>query len=189
MDTSVVTARPSHPLRLADLSHNGDTDVSLTPDEAARRAIAEDLGINAIRKLRFEARLSPLGKRDWTLEGTLGATVVQDCVVTLEPVVTRIDETVTRKYLADLPEPQAGEVEMPEDDSAESLPSVLDIADVMIEALALALPPFPRSDAAKLDEMVVTEPGATPLTDDQMKPFAGLASLRDALKNNGSKDG
>lgn len=183
-----MTALPSHPIRLSDLPNRRETDVTLTPDADARSAIAADLGISGLRKLRFDARLSPVGKRDWTLSATLGATVVQECVVTLDPVVTRIDEEISRKYLSDLPEPEAGEVEMPEDDSAESLPAVLDLAQVMIEALSLALPPYPRSDAAALDEMVVTEPGATPLTDAEMKPFAGLAGLRDALKNKGTDD-
>ena len=69
--------------------------------------------------------------------GGLGATVTQACVVTLAPVITRIEETVTRRYLADMPEPEGEEVEMPEDDSAEPLPVIIDPGAVMIEALAL----------------------------------------------------
>ena len=180
-----MTALPSHPIRLSDLSNRTQTTITLAPDAPERAAIATELGILGLRKLRFDVRLDPMGKRDWALSGTLGATVVQECVVSLDPVTTRIDETVTRKYLADWDDPEAAEIEMPEDDTAESLPATLDLALVMIEALSLALPPYPRSEAASLDELVVTEPGATPLTQSEMKPFAGLAGLRDALKNNG----
>lgn len=172
---------PSHTIRLADLTARTATDILLEPDAGARAALASALGIPAIRKLRFDARLAPRGKRDWVLRADLGATVVQDCVATLAPVTTRIDETVTRSYLADYATPEGGEVEMPEDDTAEPLPDSLELYDVLHEALALALPPFPRADGAEPAVTAVTEPGKTPMTDDDARPFAGLAGLRDRL--------
>jgi uncharacterized metal-binding protein YceD (DUF177 family) len=162
--------------------------VLVTPDAPARAAIARYLGIRDVRKLRFEGSLTPEGRRDWTLTATLGATVVQDCVVTLDPVVTRIDEPVTRRYLADMPEPGLGEVEMPEDDTIEELPASLDLAAVMIEALSLALPPFPRAPGAELGQLSVTEPGSAPLDADTVRPFAGLAGLRDKLGRDSTDD-
>ena len=107
-----------------------------------------------------------------------GATVVQDCVVTLAPVTTRIDERVQRRYMTDPPEPDTGEAEMPEDD-VEELPQALDLGEVMLEALALALPAYPRAAGVELGETVVTRPGAEALTEERAKPFAGL---RDVLK-------
>jgi uncharacterized metal-binding protein YceD (DUF177 family) len=178
-------ALPRHVLRLSDPGQRGVQDVLLVPDAAARAAIAAHLGIPAIRKLRLEGRLLPEGRRDWALDAMLGATVVQDCVVTLDPVTTRIDEPVTRRYMAALPDIglAAGhaEIEMPEDDTIEPLPASLDLVEVMIEALSLALPPFPRAAGAELGEITVTEPGATPLDAETVKPFAGLASLKDRL--------
>ena len=53
----------------------------------------------------------------------------------------------------------------------------------MIEALALALPPFPRLEGAELGNIAVTERGITPMSDDDAKPFAGLGDLRKALEN------
>jgi uncharacterized metal-binding protein YceD (DUF177 family) len=174
-------ALPRQIVRLADPGQRGMHPFTLTPDAAARAAVAGVLGIPEVRKLRLEGKLVPQGRRDWTLEAMLGATVVQECVVTLAPVVTRIDEPVTRRYLADLPEPVLGETEMPEDDSIEELPASLDLGAVMIEALSLALPPFPRApDAAPVD-LTVTEPGAAPLDAAAVRPFAGLAGLRDRL--------
>lgn len=182
-------ALPQLILRLSDLPKRSPTKVSLTPDASQRGAVADVLGILALRKLRFEGTLLPEGKTDWRLDGRLGATVVQECVATLAPVTTRIDEPVVRRYLADITVPEAGEVEMPEDDTLEALPAALDIADVMIEALALALPPYPRSDAAEISEFTVTEPGKTPMTQADLRPFAGLAGLRETLEDkDGSKD-
>ena len=42
----------------------------------------------------------------------------------------------------------------------EPLPQALDLGEVMVEALALALPPYPRAPGVELGEVVATEPGA-----------------------------
>lgn len=181
-------ALPTHVIRFTDLAGRKDTDFSLAPETDARAAISEELGIIGIRKLRFDGRLEPKDKHDWVLTGKIGATVVQECVVTLEPVTTRIDEVVVRTYVRDFVEPEGDEVEMPEDDSVEELPNTLDIAEVMIESLALALPQFPRKDGAELGEAVYTKPGMAPMRDEDARPFAGLASLKESLEKK-DKDG
>lgn len=71
---------------------------------------------------------------------------------------------------------------MPEDDETEALGPEIDPAQVMIEALSLALPQYPRKDGAHLEQAIYTEPGQQAMTDDDVKPFAGLAALRDSLK-------
>ena len=152
---------------------------SYTPDEPARREIEAMLDLSALRKARFEGRLSPLGREDWHLDARLGATAVQPCVVTLAPVTTRIDAVVTRHYLADPgPEPSENEVEMPEDDTVEALPETLDLQALFAEALALELPDYPRVDDASLGDAVFTEPGKAAMTDDDAKPFAALKALK-----------
>ena len=176
---------PRSQLRLADLATRRATSFELVPTADERRAVAEALGIIGVKKLRFSGQLEPMGQTDWRLQAELGATVVQSCVVTLDPVTTRIDEPVMRNYLANLPEPEAAEAEMPEDDTNDPLPAVIDLAQVMIEALALALPLYPRAEGADLGDAVFTEPGAAPMTDDDAKPFAGLGALRESLGKKG----
>lgn len=168
-------------LRIADLASRKPTRFNLKPDADARRALATVLNIREIRKLTFTGEIAPQGGRDWHLMAKLGATVVQDCVVTLEPVTTRIDEDITRTYLASFDLPEGGEVEMPEDDTVEGIPEVLNLEDLIAEALSLALPPFPRAEGAELGDAIYAQHGATPMTDDDAKPFAGLGALRDQL--------
>lgn len=171
-------------IRVSDLAKGEPRPVLLEPEARSRDDIAEALGIVAVRKLRLEGQLAPVGKRDWQFTGTLGATVVQSCVVTLAPVTTRIDEPVQRHWVAGWHEPEGDEVELPEDVDVEPLGPEIDLGAVMVEALALALPPFPRAEGAELDETAFTEPGKDPMTDDDARPFAGLASLRDKLSGN-----
>jgi uncharacterized metal-binding protein YceD (DUF177 family) len=173
-----MTKLPQTTYRTAHLARGEAQSFLISPDAKARAALAGALGVSEIRKLRFEGRLVAEGQRDWRLEGRIGATVVQPCVVTLDPVVTRIDQGVDRRYLANWIEPEAGsESEMPEDDSAEPLGSEIDLERVMTEALMLAIPDYPRAEGAELGEVTAAEAGAEPLTDETRRPFAGLDKL------------
>jgi uncharacterized metal-binding protein YceD (DUF177 family) len=169
-------------LRVADLSQTVATDFDLRPDAAVMQALAADLGLSGLRKLRFAGRIAAQGTRDWRLSGRLGATVVQTCVVTLDPVTTRIDTDVQRLFVAGLTDPQGDEAEMPEDDEIEALGAWIDPGAVMAEALALALPLYPRAKGAALGDAVFTTPGQAPMRDEDTRPFAGLSGLREALK-------
>ncbi len=179
-----------HRLRLAALRKNGAQDFLLEPGAEARAAIAADLDLSDLRKLRFAGRIEPSGREDWRLVAELGATVVQPCVATLAPVTTRIDTPVTRLYVADLPEvPEGDEVEMPVDDSVEPLPATLDLHRLMTEELALALPLYPHSGEGAPVEHSFAPPGAAPLAEEPArKPFAGLAVLRDRMEGKGEDE-
>lgn len=166
------------PLKLAQLSRTGGHAFDLSPGAAPLAAMAEALGIRALRDIRFAGEITAEGKRDWRLEARLTGHATQTCRVTLGPAPTRIDEPVLRRYLADYTEPEGDDVEMPEDDTAEPLPEMLDLTAVLTEAIALALPAFPRAEGADLGEAVFAAPGVTPLSDDAAKPLAGLAALR-----------
>ena len=179
------TAPARSTIRLADPTPRQPTPFKLEVSAEDRTRLAEELGISGIKKLAFEGLLTPQGRRDWTLSAKLGATVVQPCVVTLAPVTTRIDEPVTRRYMAHLPEMEGGsEEEMPDDD-IEPLPQYLDLWELVTEELSLALPPYPRAADAALGEFIVTEPGKDVMDSEAAKPFAGLAALRNSLQSKG----
>nr|WP_175582263.1 DUF177 domain-containing protein [Phaeobacter sp. HF9A] len=160
------------------MPQNRITRFTLSPEKPELQSLAAELGVDALRKLRFEGEISARGKRDWALSGKLGFTVVQPCVVTLEPVTTRVDTEVQRLFLAriDLPSGEE-EVEMPEDDSIEPLGEVIDAFEVMVESVALNLPQYPRKPGAELGQHIHAEPGTAPMTDEETRPFAGLADL------------
>lgn len=178
-----MSATPPSPtaLRVAALSQKGETPVSLRPDAGALAALAEHIGVDTLRKVSLTGALAPLGDADWQLKARLGATVVQPCVVTLDPVTTRIDVDLMRVFVRDYQEPDAPEAEMPEDDTVEPLGAWIDPAQVLAEALALHIPEYPRGDGAAVDTIRVTEPGKKPMSDAEARPFAGLAALKAQL--------
>lgn len=184
-------------IRVADMNDRTGRSFTLSPNQDALAALAKDLDLLALKKLRFTGELRPDGRRGWKLTGQIGATVVQSCVVSLDPVTTRIEEQVLRRYTPDMdalqarsePESDGEGAQIPQDDSIEPLPAVIDLTDVMSEALALSLPLYPRAEGVELGEAVYAEIGTTPLRDEDVKPFAGLAGLRAKLAEQDVDDG
>lgn len=171
---------PNTPLtfRVADLAAKRNIMIEMKADAALRSELAQTYGVTQIRKLSFSGSLRAAGKTDWTLNGHLGATVVQPCVITLDPVVTRIEEDIARHYISDWQDPEDTEVEMPDDDSSEPLGVEIDVMAAITEALSLAIPAYPRADGAELGALLHAEPGVEPLNEDTVRPFAGLAELK-----------
>jgi len=169
--------------RVADLSQNRPTSFDLRPEPEALKALAQEFGLEDLRKVRFHGEINAHGKRDWQLKATLGATIGQICVVTLDQMSTRVDTPVHRLFLRELQTPDEEEIEMQEDDSIEPLGPEIDLEALMAEALALEIPEFPRKKNAQLGEAVFAEPGITPMRDEDTRPFAGLSALKDALKS------
>jgi uncharacterized metal-binding protein YceD (DUF177 family) len=115
------------------------------------------------------------------LRADLTALVVQPCSVTLAPVRSRLADSTERRYQHDYVDPDADELEIPSEDT-EPLPESIDVAAVAVEALALALPLYPRARGAEFGEAAFAAPGIEPLKSETLKPFAGLAGLADKLK-------
>jgi uncharacterized metal-binding protein YceD (DUF177 family) len=183
-DPALPPAAPalSLPFRVAGLSPRKPTrfDMTATPDQ--RHALAQELGLSRIDSLTFKGEIRPFGKHDYAITAVLEARIVQPCSISLQPVKTTISEPVERRYLADFVIPEGVELEMASDDDAvEPLPEVIDAGFVATEALALAIPLYPRSPGAELGDVAVAEPGVVPLRDGDLKPFAGLAALKARL--------
>jgi uncharacterized metal-binding protein YceD (DUF177 family) len=173
---------PPAPLRVNDLPTRTATSFELRPDPPVCKLIADELELSGLRKLSFVGTVRADGKESWRLDGRLGASVVQPCAVTLVPVRTRIEVDVTRRYLRDLDQPQdEEEVEMTNDETIDALGETIDPYEVMMEALALNLPLYPRSEAATLGEAIFAPPGVAPMRDEDTRAFAGLAALRDKI--------
>lgn len=172
---------------VAELPQNKPTFFKVVPAADALQALARDLDVLDLRKLRFEGEIKARGKRDWVVKGHLGATVDQACVVTLAPVTTRIEAKVERLFLANYATPTEEEYEVTDEDSADPLGDTIDLAEILFEELGLNLPLYPRAENADLGESVFAEPGIAPMRDEDARPFAGLAALRDQLAQKDEK--
>ena len=173
--------------RFANLSHQRPTAFNIRPNADQRRQVANELGFRAIRKLWFAGKLVASGKKNWVLKAKLGATIEQDCVVTLQPVTTRLDCKVNRQFVpaADLTlmEESEDEIQMSGDETLEPLPEEIDLLLVLTEALSIEAPDYPRVQGAKMTKTNFSQPGIGPMTDTDAKPFSGLAKLQEKMQN------
>ena len=181
-DTTAPPLPFSHPLRVATLSAAKPTGFDLRPDAATLAKIAGFLGIRGLQEMRFRGEIAGEEDDNWVVTGRLTAHTSQDCVVTLEPVLQRIDETVRRVYV---PEDDADALDVDFDPDAEDefdvFDDAIDIAALAIETIALSLDPYPRKSEARIETTTFSAPGIAPIQDEDLKPFAGLAALRDKL--------
>jgi uncharacterized metal-binding protein YceD (DUF177 family) len=175
----------SHPYRITDLPGRKPTHFNLIPDGHIRAAIAKFLDFPKLKNLSFAGSLTPKGRSDWILEGELRADVVQECIITLEPVPAKLHEKVRRTFMTEMPAVTGDEEEMPEDDTIEQLTGTIDVGAVMIEALELALPLYPRAKGAELGAAQFSEPGTEALNDETIRPFAALGDLLKKKENDG----
>lgn len=185
--TDPATSRPTS-FRTGGLSPRKPTRFSYRPDAGDKAALADDLGLIALHRLELTGEIRPAGRDELVLEATLTAVVDQACSVTLAPVPAQVSELFRRRYVAGLESPDGEEVEMPEDDSVEPMPEVIDLAEIAAEALALALPLYPRAPGAEFAEGLHAAEGVTPLTDADLKPFAGLQGLAAKLAAQGKAE-
>lgn len=194
MTSPKSASKPSpNTIRVSDLSQHHATAFDLRPAGDRLVEIRAELGLLALRKLTFVGVIEVSGKSDWMLKGRLGATIGQPCVVTLEMVTTRIEIPVDRLFLAKMPDIEINadlgeEIEMPGDETIEPLRKEIDLDALMVEALAISVPLYPKIKGANLDKSVFTEPGKQAMSDADTLPFAGLAALRGTLEKKSDDD-
>ncbi len=167
----------SEPVRLADVP-SGPADRRLTADEAARRRIAEALGLDDLLSLTADVRLTPWldGVR---LSARWDAKVLQTCGVTLEPFETDLrgefEVSAVPEGSAAAPDQEAVGGEIALDPDAPDPPDVLeedriDPAAYVVEHLVLEVDPYPRKPDAVFE---------APEAESEASPFAVLGALKD----------
>ncbi len=184
MMTDAAQPRPTR-FRTGGLSPRKPTRFTYLPDAEARAALAAGLGLLGLPKLEMTGEIRPHSRDELMLEARLVAHADQPCSVTLVPVPARVDEPVRRRYVADFQFPDGDEVEMPEDDTVEPMPEMIDLAEIAAEALALALPLYPRAPGVDFDQVLHAGDGVAPLSDQDVKPFSALQGLAEHLKAKG----
>lgn len=173
------------PFRAAQLPRAVATAFDLTPTADELPGIERFLGLQSLSGLRFKGTLIGVGETDWRAEGRLTATTTQGCVITLAPVVQSVDEQVRRGYTPLTTGEDGAEIDLDpdadDDDDPDGFTDEIDLGQLALETLALALDPYPRAKDAVLDRHLFAPPGTEPLSDEAIKPFAKLAELKEKL--------
>ncbi|MEM8773209.1 MAG: DUF177 domain-containing protein [Pseudomonadota bacterium] len=158
-------------VELADLSKNGRI-YALEPKSEERLAIAHRLGVADVASLSGELRVSA-SKQKISVSGRLRARLARQCVASLEDMLEDIDEPVDLEFLRSFTPARD------DDDAVEEMEvhegAVIDIGELLVQQLSLAMSPFPR------------KPGARSLVEDygsggRLSPFSELLDRK--IKSN-----
>src|SRR5712671_6753101 len=94
----------SAPVAVAAVPETGRR-LEFVADGAVRDAVAKAAGLAALPRLEAGFDLTRQGSDGLRAVGRVSATVVQNCVVTLEPIESEIDEAVDLVFLPDVAPP------------------------------------------------------------------------------------
>jgi hypothetical protein len=165
----------SVPVMVAEVPETGRR-IELLPDDSQRKAIAAAVGLIELPRFEVAFDLARQGAAGLQVAGHVSATVVQRCVVTLEPVENEVEEAVDLLFQ---PEADAsiapasdggGYRDIEADDPPETHNGAVDLGAVATEFLLLGLDPYPRKPDAVFDAPAAGDPAS--------HPFAALAALK-----------
>ncbi|MCK4860484.1 MAG: DUF177 domain-containing protein [Rhodobacteraceae bacterium] len=184
INTQNLTPEFSRIVRVSSLNNTVDFEFDDVPTEDETNEMAALFDVVSIRKMRFQGVIAPFEDNGWLLEGKLGVSVSQNCVVTLERVRTRLDLDI-RRIFTPMADPDENEITLDasHNDEVEPLGKEIDLGLVAMEALALAIPEYPRVEGAELPESSFSPPETSDIEEEAPKPFAGLAALKEKLSN------
>jgi uncharacterized protein DUF177 involved in 23S rRNA accumulation len=167
-----------------------DTGVhrDIDADAGERAAMAELANLREILSAHASLDVTPQSGGRVHVTGRVRARIGQTCVVTLDPIVSEIDEPIDLMLappeqipqLADLVD-EAAETDTEIPDPPEPIENgVIDLGRLATDALFLAIDPYPRKPDAVFEPSVVE-----PDPDDH--PFAALKALQPKAKSPGAK--
>ena len=164
----------SLPVAVAEIPDTGRR-FELTTDAQTREAVAKVAAVQALPRLKAEFELTRHGRDGLRVVGSVSATAEQNCVVTLEPVQSEIEEAIdlvfvpprpatSEQVAADAPNVLGDDLEILRD-------GVVDLGAVATEFLILGIDPYPRKPGALFD-------APNPEVKEADRPFAALAALK-----------
>jgi uncharacterized metal-binding protein YceD (DUF177 family) len=161
----------SRPVSIARL---GDDEAAypIAASEAERRALARRFGLVALDRFAADVLISRAAGGGFRLKGVIAADIVQDCVVTLEPFASRVNDEFVLIYRRRAARPSEV-VDVDEDDFEPLDGDEIDIGEAVAQQLSLSLDPFPRAPGVESPGVVQTEAQRSV----PPHPFAELAKL------------
>lgn len=174
--------------RLVDLERMGskDTALEIVASDAERAALAKRFGFLSLPAFSARVTVDRRPGGQVIVEGRLRGTIIQACVLSLDPVTQELDDAfrlVFAEDLSDERDPESGEAVLnAQADAPEPLNgNMLDIGEIVAEQLSLTADPYPRRPGIKLEDVLPKLRGGNRRGPPEQRrhPFAGLAALRD----------
>jgi uncharacterized metal-binding protein YceD (DUF177 family) len=139
------------------------------------------LNLKSIKKLSMAGTIKATLFNQWDLKAKIGATIVQESVLSLKLVTSRIDKTIKRSIIKGRDEMvETNELYLNDSDFVEN---EIDIGAIFSESLALEIPTFPKKENEVFKSKTFAGEGIAPLTEEKLSPFSVLAKLQENNPN------
>lgn len=171
-----MTPEFSRTYKLDTLGQPRSVEISAEAEE--RAGLAHRFGLQSLDRLEARATLTT-SAQGIDVTGHMRADAVQNCVVTGDPIPTRIDQDFVVRFVPEDAAPEADEIELSAEDCdiMEHDGQQIDLGEAVAQTLGLALDPYPRSANA---EARLREAGVK--SEEEAGPFGALAALKDKLQ-------
>ena len=118
-----------------------------------RATLAARFGCVEIPRFEIKATITPLRKDGhYRVSGVVSALVVQNCVVSLAPVVSDFEEEIGLLLFPEI-ESEALKPELEDEEFETYLVNVVDLGEIGAIELALALDPYPRAPGVSVTDL------------------------------------
>lgn len=177
MDDASGAIEFSRPVEVESVGPEG-FELEISADEEERRRVSERLEVLALEHLTARLVVKPAASGvAIRVQGNVRARVVQRCIVSLERVVSDIEEPMTVDFgptaaAADEIEFDIDDVDPPEPLDGDRI----DVGELVVQHVAVALDPYPRKTGAALPEW--RDPIEKMVDSGVKNPFSVLASLK-----------
>jgi uncharacterized metal-binding protein YceD (DUF177 family) len=160
--------------------------LEIEASDAERAAVAHRLGLVGLGQFTAQIAVSRSSRDDIRVWGKIFAELNQECVVTFEPVADQIEDTFELRLIEGGAWRDGDQVA---DETDEEQPEpiggpLLDLGEIAVQQLSLALNPYPRAPGVEYQRVergdAIPEDGFN--GPGRVSPFAALAELKDKLK-------
>ncbi len=180
---SPFEAELSRPLSVDKISAGGVAE-HIVASAIERKNLAVRFGLLDLLKLEAKLNVDPTRGKMYIVTGTMTAEVVQQCVITLEPVPAHIQDNIHILFApprmmeqgAGPPHLESAEEEVPEP----IVNGVIDLGETIAQHLAVSLNPYPRKPGVALENVEFTIQKGKEV---ELNPFSKLSKPKPKPKN------
>ena len=191
---TILETEWSHFINVNNLSGD-ETELTISPDADALKRLAGRLGVKSVDAIEATIKIARrFGEVSYHVTGTTKATLTQDCVVTLEPIKTTINDefesffadpdaaiSIAKARQEKLSEKGHGEFPLldEKEDPEPLVQDKIDLGELVTQYLSLSINPYPHAEGVDFENAM--DPKDDEIDEAVQNPFAALKDWKDKL--------
>ena len=149
--------------------------------------LTQILNIEELKVFSFQGQFIQVNKNDYILSASFNATLIQLCIISLRPIKTKINHKINQCYSAEEKVNKSKYISIDHDSvEKEQIKSEINVGDIMLEALSLEIPLYPKKKNLRFKGLTITDSEIKPLDQSLNNPFFSLKEhqFKNKIKKN-----